>query len=159
MERTGLHSIDGKDLWTVFGIVVQEGSNDFLKFPARKESITHDWRDSNGLDVDLSRIFFEQKPISLKCVMIAENEADFWAKHKGFLAEWAKPDTRAFHVGEFKQTFYVYYDNCTGFDRFTRIKNSTKVVCEFTLNLFEKEPTLSSDDVFIVDEDGRFLIT
>lgn len=157
--QSGRHYIDGKDLWDTWGIFVESGSNDFLKFPARKDSTTHDWMDSDGIDVDLSLPFFEDKKISLKCAMIATSEAEFWRNYDAFVGEWAKSGTRDLSVKEFDRTFQVYYTDTTNFERFTPIKNMGKIATRFTLNLVEPVPDVSEGDAYIVDETDRFLTT
>jgi hypothetical protein len=167
LNATGLHWIDGKDLWTVFGIFVESGSDDFLKVPPRKPSIEHDWMDTDGKDVDLSRIFFQDRDITLKCALVATNEADFWAKRAAFIAELRQPGTKRFEVNEFEnQSFFVYYKEMTGLTRFTRIRDldgvTPLVACKFTIVLTENLPadaSIGNSNVYIVDEDGRFLIT
>lgn len=160
----GEYFIDGKDLWTIFGIFVKSGSDDFIKFPARKPTTTHDWGDSNGIDVDLSRVFFEENKISLQCIMVADNKEDFWIQRNAFLAEWAKPGTRDLQITKLSRTFKVFYKDCTNLDTFRtiRVNGESKVACEFTLNLIEQEPQLGENgnlQVFIVDEAGRFFVT
>lgn len=159
--RIGKYYIDGKDLWTTFGIFVESGSDTFLQFPKRKESITHDWLDSNGLDVDTSRVFFEARTPELKFSIIAANEADFWNFYTGWLAEWAKPGTRRITISEFEKDFYVIYQECSSFTRFTRIKDGYDrfVACKFTIRLMEPDPNINKSQVFLVDEAGRYIIT
>lgn len=158
-DATGRHFLDGMDLWTTFGMLVESGSDDFLKYPDRKDSITHDWQDSNGLDVDLSRPLFKDRDITLKMAIIVSSEEEFWTKRNAFLAQWAQPGTHRLTVGEFQQTFYVYYKSCASFSRFTRILDATKIACKFTLVVSEPAPTFDNNDVFLVDEDGRFIVS
>lgn len=53
--------LDGYSLFQYFGVGVQSGSSDLLKFPDRKDSTTHDWQDENGIDIDLSRVFMASR--------------------------------------------------------------------------------------------------
>lgn len=160
MELNNRHFIDGMDLWNVFSIFVESGSDGFLQYAARKESISHDWLDRNGVDVDLSRYFFDSRNITLRCAMMANSEADFWLKHQGFIAMLTQPGPRRITVVEFgERSFMVYYKECNDFDRFTRIKDTNQVATKFTLVLVESEPSVDSSHEFIVDEEGRFLIT
>lgn len=159
---TGQYFIDGKDLWLVFGIVISEGSDDLLKFPTRKDSISHDWEDENGTDIDLSRVFFASRDINLQCALIAANEADFWAKYNNFIATLAQPELRRLEVSELSSSFYVFYKECSSFTRATRIKigpNAGKIASKFTLTLVEKAPTIDSSNVFMITDDNRLMIT
>ncbi len=153
--------IDGIDIQTVFGIRVESGSDDLLKYPAKKDSITHDWQDANGVDVDLTKLFFKERTISLRCNILVEAEEEFWNKYQSFLAQMAKPGYRRLQLSEFgEKSFYVYYKECTSFERKTNIKNNPgKIACKFTLNMVEGEPNIDNNNVFIVDEQGRFIVT
>lgn len=157
---SGRYWMDGRDLWDVFGVIVEDGSEGFLKLPAKKDSITHDWIDQDGIEVDLTNIFFHDRDITLTCVMIADNETDFWIKRSAFIAQLRQPGARRIEINELgARSFYVYYKENTGFNRYTRILEGN-VVCRFLILFCENEPTEpTSDDVFIVDEDGRFLVT
>lgn len=159
----GKYFIDGKDFWTIFSIIVESGSSDFLKYPSRKESITRDWSDADGIDVDLSAVFFNARDIALRCAIIADNEADFWLKYEAFIVQWKQPGVHRIELSEFgMRSFYCFYKDTSFFERFTRILDDNgqlKVACKFTLNITEGEPRLNNSNVFIITQDGRFLIT
>lgn len=153
--------MDGKDLWVAYNVFIESGSDDFLKYPAKKDSITHDWGDSNGIDVDLTRVFVGPRDINLRCAIIVDSTDEFWAKYNGFIADLTQPGTRRIQVAEYEgQSYLVHYKTCNSFDRFTRVKSgeTTKIACKFTLTLVQPEPKIEGD-VFITDEDGRFLTT
>ncbi|GAA4328599.1 hypothetical protein [Flaviaesturariibacter amylovorans] len=157
---TGKHFMDGMDLWTVYSLFVEGGSDDFLKYAAAKEGISHDWTDAHGVDVDLSRRFLAGRNISLKCGMLVASEAEFWLKYEALLNHLMKPEKRRIEVAEFgDRSFYVYYKDVSSLGRFTKIKDSDLIGIKFTLNLVENEPQLDNTNTFIVDETGRFLIT
>jgi hypothetical protein len=162
MDLSGYYFIDGKDLWTAYSVFVESGSDDFLKYPAKKESITHDWMDTNGIDVDLSRQFFDAREITLRCAIVVTSTSEFWQKYNGLIADLTQPGTRRFSIGEFgSRSYYLHYKECNSFDRFTRVKDGTtnKIAMKFTLVLVEPNPTLDNGDVFLWDEDGRFIVT
>lgn len=158
MTQENRYYIDGADLWLYYKVGVESGSDDFLKMPKRKESITHNWQDENGLDVDLSRVFLEAKEIELKCHIIADSEADFWENYNRLLTTLTKPGVRRLSVTELGRDFFVYYKECNIYTRFTRLLQSNKVACKFSLKLIEKLPSLTQQ-TFIVDEANRFIIT
>lgn len=151
--------MDSIDLWAAYGLVVTSGVDDFLKFPERKESITHDWMDKDGIDVDLSSTFLKEKDISLSVALIANNEADFWDKYEKLLNHFRRPGTRRVEVTELSRSFFVFYKTTSAFSSLTRIKSENKVACKFNIVLTEKEPNINSTNTYIVDENGRFLIT
>lgn len=154
---TGRYYIDSADMWLNFGIGVESGSDDFLKLPKTKDRTTHNWSDENGLDMDVTRTFFEAKEIELKVHLIADNDADFWSKYNKFLTVLAKPGTRRLTVTELNRDFFIVYKECTFFTRYTRLLEANKVATKFTIKLLELVPNLD-EQVFIVDEENKFLI-
>lgn len=156
--QTNRYYLDGADLWLYYKVGVESGSDDLLKMPKRKESITHNWLDENGIDVDLSRVFVEAKDIELKCHIIADSEADFWENYNRLQTTLKKPGLRRLTITEFGRDFFVYYKECNIYTRFTRIKSVNKVACKFSLKLTETVPQLT-EQTFIVDESTQFIIT
>lgn len=166
-DVSGYFFMDGMDLWVQFGLFIEKGSADFLRYPPKKESITHDWLDSNGLDVDLSRVFFKERQVTLNCGIIAETEEDFWLKHDSFIATLAQPGTRRlmFKSHGDKQ-YFVYYKDCSNYTQVKALKGqeadifgANRVAARFSLIIEEPEPQIDSTMVVIVDEDGRYLTT
>jgi hypothetical protein len=155
------HFLDGFDLWTYFGIFIERGSYDeLLKIPKRKATIEHNFLDEHGIDKDLSRSYYEAREFNLKCAIIASDETDFWDKYQRFLTILAKPGTLRLTVTDLGRDFYVYYDDCTNYDKLTRISTAPgKIAAKFTLKVIEKEPGFNSIQTFIIDEENRFLIT
>lgn len=151
--------MDGKDIGPTYGIFIESGSDDFLRFPARKPSITHDWQDANGLDVDLSQPFFEDKKISLRCAMVASSKEQFWRNYDAFIGEWAKPGTRDWTVVALERSFPVYYVDCSDFDRLTKWNGGPKLIARFTLNIAQMASDVSDGNAYIVDEDNRYLVS
>ena len=152
--------IDGKDFWNVFGIIVESGTDGFLKYPAKKDSITHDWSDADGIDVDLSSIYFKSRDILLNCAIIAHTEEDFWKNYSAFIAQWAMPGSHRLEIAEFNnQSYYCFYQDTTNFKRYTGIKtNYGTIAAKFTLKVTEQNPNISRKNIYLVDHRGKFII-
>lgn len=156
--------IDGLDLWKGFNLVIHKGATQFLELPPRKESITLDYRDSDGIIIDTDRIFYASRDITLECSIITTTEADFVAKRDLLMNQFKKPGLRRL---QFKSTgqrsFYVVYKDSSGWAMRDALKGSQlegQVMYSFNLTFTEPDPvTGGSYDVFIVDQDGRFLTT
>lgn len=160
MQLSGYYSIDGKDIYMVYKMFIESGSDSFLKYPGKKESITHDWRDADGLDVDLSRVFFNARDIVLNAAIIVNNEQEFFEAYEGFIAHMKQPGLRRIEVTRFGgRSFYCYYKECNNFSSFTRFQSVEKIACKFTIVFTESNPSLNNSNVYIVDEQGRYLIT
>lgn len=159
MDFSGRYFIDGIDLWN-FKTIVSRGSEDFLRYPARKQSMEHNWPNQNGVEVDLTKVYFDARDITLECAIICQSEADFWTSYKGLLALMAQPGKRRIEIAEFSgQQFFVHYKDCAVYSRFTRIKDSNLIANKFNITLTENEPSIDNTVVYIVDEQGRFLVT
>lgn len=160
MTPAGTYQIDGIDLWTTFGIFVEDGSDGFLKFPPSKEKYTHDWLDANGIDTDLSKVYTGQKEIIIRFCIVVQTEAEFWNNREAFFALLTQPMTRRIYVKEFNRSFFVYYEECTDFTRYTRILETNLIGCKFTVKFKEHEP--ENPDLaqrYLITQDGRFIIT
>lgn len=157
--RSGKYYLDSIDVWNAYGLIVSSGIDDFLKFPERKESITHDWLDRDGIDVDLTETFLKEKDISLDIAIIADNETDFWDKYEKLLNHLRRPGARRIEVTQLSRSFFVFYKNCSSFTALTKIRNENKIACKFTLVLTENEPSINSTNVYLTDEEGRFIVT
>lgn len=161
-DWSGRWFIDGKDIWLSYGMIVESGSDGFLQYPAAKNGISHDWPDEHGIDVDLTIRKLQSRDISLRCGIIAADADDFWFKYQNLLTDLMAPGNRRIEYTEFgSKSFYVFYNQTNTFTRLTRLLDGTvpKIASKFTLVLTENEPTLDNNDVFIIEETGKFIIT
>jgi hypothetical protein len=163
VDVSGRYFLDGNDLWLTFGVFIEEGSADFLRHPPKKTSIEHDWQDSNGVEVDLSRVFFDKREGVLNLAIITNSEADFWTKHENFISQWAQP---GLHRLSFKshgeRSYYVYYKECNNYKSakaLTGDGNSGLIAYRFSMVIVEPEPQIDASHVFLITEDEYFLIT
>lgn len=160
---SGLWFIDGIDLWTKFSLALEEGSADFLKFPPKKASTEHDWEDSNGVDIDLSRFFFQQREGVLQFAIFATTEADFWKKHDEFIFMFTQPGLRRFEMASHSnRSYYIYYKECNNYNQVKAItgKGGTyKIAHRFSMVVVEPNPRQDPQNLYVVDEDGHFFIT
>lgn len=160
----GLYFIDGYDLFLSYSLFIESGTDGFLQYPARKDSITHDWPNYNGKDVDTTQVFVQSRTITLQCAIVvraATAAEDFRTKYNAFLALLLKPGTRTFSAVRLGATSYsVIYRDANNFKMFTPLKNNPELVaCKFSLILEELEPKIDATVTAIVDDDNRILIT
>lgn len=151
--------LDGKSLYGVFGIGVESGSADLLKFPDRKDSTSHDWLDENGIDIDLSRVFVSSREATFNMWLIAASEEDFWNKYNTFFGFVVKPGLRRLTITEHGKDYYVYYKKMGTLTRFTRIKETNEIALKFSVTFIEADPTTNTAPVFLVTQSGAFIIT
>ena len=166
-DVSGYAWIDGIDLWTAFGLFIEKGSADFLRHPPKKDSITHDWMDSHGIDVDLSRYFFKERQGALNMGMIADSEEQFWEKHQSFIATLTQPGTRRLTLkAHGERSYFVFYKECNNWTQVKPLKGvdeqifgPNKVGAKFSLVVIEPNPQIDASLVYLVDEEGRFIVT
>lgn len=160
MQPANRFFINGKDFWNIYSVIVESGSDGFLKYPSAKKTITRDWADANGLDVDVSKFYFNSRNITLNCAFVVNTEEEFHLKQEAFFNEWMKPGLKRIEVTEYGlRSYYCIYVDNGDYDRITGIKNVNKIGIKFTLNITELEPQYNPLNIFIVTEDNRFLIT
>lgn len=153
--------IDGIDLFGTFGLFIEEGSADFLKFPPKKSSIEHDWQDSDGRDVDLSRIFFDQREGTLNIAIISTDMADFFDKQMAFIAQMKQPGTRRFTLKSHgERSYYIYYKECNNFKPVKALtgEDTGYFAHRFSMVVVEPEPVIDAQHLFIIDHDDNYLI-
>lgn len=165
MNYNGLWRIDGIDLWSTYGIVLLEGSADFLKYPPKKQSIEHDWGDSDGIDVDLDRIFTSKREGILQFFIFANSTQDYFDKNDAFFQLWKKPGKRRIEIAAHNnRSYYIYYQETTSYEQVLNLKpgNPLSVYAirhKFSIHVIEPEPRAYPGNVHIITEDGKFLIT
>lgn len=160
MSAQGLYFLDGFDLWTTFGIAVQKGSADFLKMPPKKQSTEHDWPDANGIDVDLSAMYFSQREGTLTLLMVAESEQEWWDRYELFKSLLSQPGLRRLSITAHGQrSYYVFYKETSSWSQVKPLQNSSgKVMQQFSITIVEPEPQPSNLNLFLTTEDGKLLI-
>jgi len=162
-DVSGYFFIDGIDLFTTFGMIIEEGSADFLKYPPKKAGIEHDWMDANGREVDLSRIFFDQREGVLNMAIFATTEDEFWTRHNQFISQMIQPGTHRLTLKSHgERSYYIYYKECNNYKKgkpLTGNGEANLVAYRFSIVVVEPEPQVDSSHVFLVAEDNVFIIT
>lgn len=160
-QLSGKWFIDGIDLWTTYSMVLNDGSADFLKYPPKKASTEHDWEDSHGVDVDLSRIFFGKREGVLRFAIMAQSEDDFWNKHDAFITMVTQPGLRRLELASHNNRhYYIYYQETSNYEQIAPLKglpDSYKIAHRFSIVVVEPEPKVNKN-TYLVDHDGSFLI-
>ena len=129
-------TLNTKNLFTEFGLVVQTGFSELLAYPERKKSLENDWREENGKDYDLSLPKFKDKEVNLKCAIMADTDVAFWIKYNAFFAELTKAEWQDFFVFDHSKTYKVFYKKTTAWKKKSkRLKDVNKVFVQFTLIL------------------------
>lgn len=159
---SGYWYLDGMDVWNNFAVAIGEGLAKFIPLTKRKESITNNWPDQNGIDVDVSKHYFSERTVTLTCWLVC-TESEFWAKQQAFIQQLSKPGLRRLTVtAHGGRSYYVLFQEVGSY---TQVKGhglrnlpDNVVVHEFSITFLEPQPQVDYGDVFIAADGGEFLI-
>jgi hypothetical protein len=133
--------IDGCDAWTDLGFAVRPGSMEsWLLPPEVKEPFSHDWKDEDGIEVDLEHVRLKERKVSLKCYFISDSEVGFWNKYNALVELLTSPGLRNLYYRELDKEFSVYYTRSSDPRRIQGIKNRDRIVIEVTLHFVMPDP-------------------
>lgn len=107
--------IDGIDIgnWGMF--ILKGGDYDFLPFPERKKPAQNDWFEEDGLDVDLSEVYFKEKKLNVKFYIKADTGVEFKSRLNNFFSLISAPGYRSLYSREFDRTFILRYISCSDY--------------------------------------------
>ena len=134
--------IDGQDALSDLGFVVRPGSMEsWLLLPERKEPFSHDWKDEDGIEVDLENVYLKEKKTSLKCYFISDSEVGFWNKYNALIELLTAPGIRNLYYRELDKEFSVYYTRSSDPRRIQGLKNRDRIIIEITLHFVMPDPS------------------
>ncbi len=107
--------IDGIDIADLGMFILREGDYDFLSFPERKEPEQNDWHELDGVDADLSEIYFKEKKVTVRFYIKAETGDEFLFNLNQFHTLISAPGYRQLYSREFGKTFLLRYISCPAF--------------------------------------------
>jgi hypothetical protein len=133
--------IDGVDVYDELGFIVSKGSmEDWVLFPERKQPFTHDWRDENGIEVDLEHVYLKEKKVSLKVYFVADSEIEFWGKYKKTLDLLTSPGARTVYYRAMSKEFSVYYTRASSPVRKKGTKDVNQIIFGMTIEFVMPDP-------------------
>ncbi|WP_029902739.1 hypothetical protein [Prevotella sp. 10(H)] len=142
--------IDGKDIADFGMFILKGGDYDLLPFPERIEPTQNDWYEEDGVDVDLSEVFFKSKNVTLNFYISADTVAEFEYNLDYFHRLISKPKPRKFYIREFGKEFALRYISCPSYTQNSGLlvngRKSGEISVNFTmdnpLHLFSKPQNL-----------------
>jgi hypothetical protein len=113
--KTGSCIIDGKDIAAYGMFILRGGDCDLLPFPDRTEPVQNDWHEEDGVDVDLSEIYFKEKNLTVRFHIIADTAVEFESNLDRFYWMISEPEPRKMYIREFDREFTLRYISCPGY--------------------------------------------
>lgn len=118
------------------GTIIQTGTEELLTFPERKEVYENDWAEENGGEYVLDNPKFKDKEVTLKMVILADNNTQFWQYYNALFTELKKAGVLSLYIFDDDKTYEVFYKKSGNFKKgLKRLKNVEKVFVKFDLIL------------------------
>lgn len=157
------YNINGNDLFETFAVGIENGVEDFLKFPSRKASVQTDWQEEQGLDIDLSNPVFASRDIVLKCWCAGNGNVDFWKKYNGFFVQISQPGTFVLFNTTIQIGFNVFYKQAGTVSFITNQGGNKEVAAKFEITVTEPKPMtgfrVQPTTGYLVDSNGNPILT
>ena len=107
--------INGVDIGDLGMFILRGGDYDFLSFPERKEPEQTNWHEYDGIDVDLSEIYFREKKVVIRFYIKGESGDEFIRNLNQFHTLISSPGDKQLYSREFDKTFLLRYVSCPVF--------------------------------------------
>ncbi|MDO5607644.1 MAG: hypothetical protein Q4G08_04215 [Capnocytophaga sp.] len=129
-------TINGKNMYADFGLIIQTGTASLLAFPERKETHSNDWREENGTEYDLGMPRFNDKEVVLNGAFMADDDASFWRHYDAFFDELKKPGWQRLYIADHGRTYSFFYRKSGEFQKSSRrLKGVNKVFVKFEITI------------------------
>ncbi len=100
-------SLNGTDIQTLGAFLVKGGDYDLLSFPERKEPVKNNWFEHDGLDVDLTAVYFKAKTIRLKYGIMAANATQLQSRLNTLANLHFSTDFCELYIPAFQHTYQL----------------------------------------------------
>lgn len=147
------YAIDDVDL-AEYGISVLQGSlSEVLKSaPVKKNLLLSVGAKSGALYDDVS-VTFQQKDVTLKCLMQAATMSELWRNRDALLYDLSRADSRTLYTRELDEEYLCYYKS-SAVERFL---TAGKIWFTFSLTLVATSPKV--DVTMLTSNDGAPIVT
>ena len=141
--------IDNIDIDDLGMLILRGGDNDFLSFPERKPPMQNDWFEYDGLDVDLSEVFFQPKELNVKFNMTCPDTDTFLYNLDELHRILSKSGYRQMYIRDFDRTFSLRYVSCPQFAQRGGLANPAVKSASFTVRFAMDDPlqVITSDNM------------
>lgn len=129
--------IDGVDIDDLGMFILKGGDYDFLTFPSRKTPESNNWYEYDGIDADLSEVFFSEKKITIKFYMRSASGAQHVSRLNALERLLTAPGYRSMYIREYDHTFLLRYLSCDEFRHkggLARLRPRTELAVEFCMD-------------------------
>lgn len=137
-------TINGTDISTLGVVLLRGGDVDLFCFPERKQPTQNDWFEHDGLDVDMSEVYFNARKIAFKFRLKAISTADFNTKLNAFQSLIYASGTKSIYLSSVNKTYSLRLVSISDFKMIsTGMLNSGEKKAEFSCEFLEDAPLAS----------------
>lgn len=151
------YDINGQDV-SAYGVTIINGFTELFRMPDRKDSLKNDWWDEDGLEVDLTEPHFKARQFRLDCVITGDNFDDLKTKYWAFFTLISTADTIQIYNYEYDMVIGCYYVSQDQLTPIMKTGGNGKPAAKFTVVFSEVSPDQNISPVFLIDDEGTFLI-
>ncbi|MDR3059808.1 MAG: hypothetical protein LBU84_16925 [Prevotella sp.] len=112
----GSCKIDDIDIGALGMFILRGGDYDFLSFPERKTPAQNNWHELNGLDVDLTEVYFKEKKVTVRFYIAAASGFEFDYNLNTFYRLISSPGYKQLYSRELGKTFSLRFVSCPDYD-------------------------------------------
>lgn len=113
--------INGKNAKTQWGVLTTSNTLSALLAPAgMKEFVSNSSRLEHGSRIDLSNPKVAERDLNLEIQMIADTEAQFYARHEAFCTELQKGKIELYTSDRPTVIYHLVYRSCSQYTQFRR---------------------------------------
>lgn len=138
--------IDRQDIgaWGMF--ILRGGDYDFLSFPERKTPDLNNWHEVDGVDADLSEVFFKEKQVTVRFYISGDNGESYFNNLSSFYELISVPGSRQLYSREFQKTFTLRFLSCEDYMHIGGMYKSGKKRGELEVAFSMDDPLLLFPD-------------
>lgn len=128
--------IDGNDVYTAYGVLVEKTSGmlDGLKM---KDPVVNKWSDEHGSEVYLDEVYYEPRDISINCAIVGNSATNLVSKINTFFNAMRASGFRYIRSQHINKGYLVYLDQSSPMTRLSKFNGNPSIG---RLTLYFKEP-------------------
>lgn len=150
--------INGVDIATFGMFILRGGDYDILTMPERKQPKQNNWYEYNGLDVDLSEVFFGARTLRIGFYIAATNARDYEYNLNEFYKLIA-PGYITMYSREFDRTFVYRYLSVTEYNHKGGLYKAGDKRGSFTVEFSMDDPLQLFTDTTLLQPRSTYLHT
>lgn len=151
------YKINGSDLEVIYGIKITNAVVPFMAFPDRKASVQHDFPEVDGIDIDLAQPTFSARTFTFNCLQSADTMAELKNAYFALFNLLKIQGTYSIFCDFVNMSIFAFYQKQANLS--APFENSDGgISIRYDLTFGETNPFANIPNVFLIDDQNRFLV-